>query len=53
MFHSENKVVIKEGVTHLLGLQMHQHPDFAIAFSQVSSKFIIAVVGKKCILLIN
>ncbi|XP_017317065.1 probable methyltransferase TARBP1 isoform X2 [Ictalurus punctatus] len=34
MFHSENKAVIKEGVTHLLGLQMLQHPFFALAFSQ-------------------
>ncbi|XP_060772471.1 probable methyltransferase TARBP1 isoform X2 [Neoarius graeffei] len=34
MFHSENKVVIKEGITHLLGLQMLQHPAFAFAFSQ-------------------
>ncbi|XP_060720416.1 probable methyltransferase TARBP1 [Tachysurus vachellii] len=34
MFHSENKTVIKEGVTHLLGLEMLQHPDFALAFSQ-------------------
>ncbi|KAI5088024.1 putative methyltransferase TARBP1 isoform X3, partial [Silurus meridionalis] len=34
MFHSENKAVIKEGVTHLLGLQTLQHPSFAIAFSQ-------------------
>ncbi|MCI4394962.1 hypothetical protein PGIGA_G00174930 [Pangasianodon gigas] len=34
MFHSENKAVIKEGVTHLLGLQMLQQPAFAIAFSQ-------------------
>ncbi|XP_058240445.1 probable methyltransferase TARBP1 isoform X1 [Hemibagrus wyckioides] len=33
MFHSENKTVIKEGVTHLLGLKMHQHPAFALAFS--------------------
>ncbi|MCJ8749174.1 hypothetical protein PDJAM_G00173290 [Pangasius djambal] len=34
MFHSENKAVIKEGVTHLLGLQMLQQPAFAVAFSQ-------------------
>lgn len=40
MFHSENKTVIKEGVTHLLGLEMLQHPDFALAFSQVSSVFL-------------
>ncbi|XP_072526163.1 probable methyltransferase TARBP1 [Salminus brasiliensis] len=34
MFHSENKAVMKEGVNHLLELQMLQHPDFASAFSQ-------------------
>ncbi|KAM9450224.1 putative methyltransferase TARBP1 isoform 1-T1 [Clarias gariepinus] len=34
MFHSENKAVIKEGVMHLLGLQMPRDPAFAFAFSQ-------------------
>ncbi|TSO98518.1 putative methyltransferase TARBP1 [Bagarius yarrelli] len=34
MFQSENKTVVKEGVSHLLGLEMIQHPAFALAFSQ-------------------
>lgn len=44
MFHSENKAVIKEGVMHLLGLQMPRDPAFAFAFSQVN--YYLVVVGK-------
>ncbi|XP_047459509.1 probable methyltransferase TARBP1 isoform X2 [Mugil cephalus] len=34
MFHSENKSLMKEGVCHLLELQVLQQPTFASAFSQ-------------------
>ncbi|XP_064814240.1 probable methyltransferase TARBP1 isoform X1 [Oncorhynchus masou masou] len=34
MFHSENKSVMREGVDHLLGLQVLRRPTFALAFSQ-------------------
>ncbi|XP_066515333.1 probable methyltransferase TARBP1 [Hoplias malabaricus] len=34
MFHSENKSVMKEGVNHLLELELLQNPNFALAFSQ-------------------
>lgn len=34
MFHSENKALMKEGVCHLLQLQVLQQPEFALAFSQ-------------------
>ncbi|XP_061601001.1 probable methyltransferase TARBP1 [Cololabis saira] len=34
MFHSENKSLTREGVCHLLELQVLQHPAFALAFSQ-------------------
>ncbi|KAM3606937.1 uncharacterized protein V6R79_026059 [Siganus canaliculatus] len=34
MFHSENKSLMREGVCHLLELQILQQPDFAVAFSQ-------------------
>ncbi|XP_019131183.2 probable methyltransferase TARBP1 [Larimichthys crocea] len=34
MFHSENKSLMREGVCHLLELQVLQQPDFAVAFSQ-------------------
>ncbi|KAG7512411.1 putative methyltransferase TARBP1 [Solea senegalensis] len=34
MFHSENKSLMREGVCHLLELQVLQQPDFALAFSQ-------------------
>ncbi|KAM8852619.1 putative methyltransferase TARBP1 isoform 1-T1 [Synchiropus picturatus] len=34
MFHSENKTLMKEGVSHLLELQVLQQPDFAVAFSE-------------------
>ncbi|XP_034538056.1 probable methyltransferase TARBP1 [Notolabrus celidotus] len=34
MFHSENKSLMKEGVCHLLELQVLQQPAFALAFSQ-------------------
>ncbi|XP_034040576.1 probable methyltransferase TARBP1 isoform X2 [Thalassophryne amazonica] len=34
MFHSENKSLMREGVCHLLQLQVLQQPDFALAFSQ-------------------
>ena len=35
MFHSENKAVMKEGVHHLLELELLKCPVFALAFSQV------------------
>lgn len=35
MFHSENKSLMREGVCHLLRLQVLQQPDFAVAFAQV------------------
>lgn len=35
MFHSENKSLMREGVRHLLQLQVLQQPGFASAFSQV------------------
>lgn len=35
MFHSENKSLMREGVCHLLELQVLQQPQFALAFSQV------------------
>jgi hypothetical protein len=35
MFHSENKSVMREGVDHLLELQVLRRPAFALAFSQV------------------
>lgn len=35
MFHSENKSLMREGVCHLLELQVLQQPHFALAFSQV------------------
>ncbi|XP_076599642.1 tRNA (guanosine(18)-2'-O)-methyltransferase TARBP1 isoform X1 [Chaetodon auriga] len=34
MFHSENKSLMREGVCHLLELQVLQQSDFAVAFSQ-------------------
>ncbi|XP_070772317.1 probable methyltransferase TARBP1 [Enoplosus armatus] len=34
MFHSENKSLMREGVFHLLELQVLQQPAFALAFSQ-------------------
>lgn len=34
MFHSENKSLMKEGVCHLLQLQVLHQPAFALAFSQ-------------------
>ncbi|XP_067379212.1 probable methyltransferase TARBP1 isoform X1 [Channa argus] len=34
MFHSENKSLMKEGVCHLLELQVLQQPAFALALSQ-------------------
>uniref|UniRef100_A0A673BUD3 tRNA (guanosine(18)-2'-O)-methyltransferase TARBP1 n=1 Tax=Sphaeramia orbicularis TaxID=375764 RepID=A0A673BUD3_9TELE len=34
MFHSENKTLMREGVYHLLALQVLQQPAFALAFSQ-------------------
>ncbi|KAM4729352.1 putative methyltransferase TARBP1 [Anableps anableps] len=34
MFHSENKSLMREGVSHLLQLQVLQQPAFAVAFSQ-------------------
>ncbi|XP_036843482.1 probable methyltransferase TARBP1 isoform X2 [Oncorhynchus mykiss] len=34
MFHSENKSVMREGVDHLLELQVLRRPAFALAFSQ-------------------
>ncbi|XP_047191125.1 probable methyltransferase TARBP1 isoform X2 [Scophthalmus maximus] len=34
MFHSENKSLMREGVCHLLELQVLQQPPFALAFSQ-------------------
>ncbi|XP_068183368.1 probable methyltransferase TARBP1 [Antennarius striatus] len=34
IFHSENKSLMREGVCHLLELQVLQQPDFALAFSQ-------------------
>ncbi|KAL2083029.1 hypothetical protein ACEWY4_020802 [Coilia grayii] len=34
MFHSENKAVMREGVYHLLELQLLRSPAFAITFSQ-------------------
>uniref|UniRef100_A0AAQ4PDT1 tRNA (guanosine(18)-2'-O)-methyltransferase TARBP1 n=1 Tax=Gasterosteus aculeatus aculeatus TaxID=481459 RepID=A0AAQ4PDT1_GASAC len=34
MFHSENKALMREGVCHLLELQVLQQPAFALAFSQ-------------------
>ncbi|XP_071336998.1 probable methyltransferase TARBP1 [Trachinotus anak] len=34
MFHSENKSLMREGVYHLLELQVLQQPAFALAFSQ-------------------
>ncbi|XP_037639116.1 probable methyltransferase TARBP1 [Sebastes umbrosus] len=34
MFHSENKSLMREGVCHLLQLQVLQQPAFALAFSQ-------------------
>nr|XP_046257205.1 probable methyltransferase TARBP1 isoform X2 [Scatophagus argus] len=34
MFHSENKSLMREGVCHMLELQVLQQPDFALAFSQ-------------------
>ncbi|XP_014895082.1 probable methyltransferase TARBP1 [Poecilia latipinna] len=34
MFHSENKSLMREGVCHLLQLQVLQQPAFAAAFSQ-------------------
>ncbi|XP_043992185.1 probable methyltransferase TARBP1 isoform X1 [Gambusia affinis] len=41
MFHSENKSLMREGVCHLLQLQVLQQPAFAAAFSQfVVSSFI-------------
>lgn len=35
MFHSENKSLMREGVCHLLELQVLSQPHFALAFSQV------------------
>ncbi|KAG9344455.1 hypothetical protein JZ751_011125 [Albula glossodonta] len=34
MFHSENKTVMREGVCHLLEMQVMRCPAFALAFSQ-------------------
>uniref|UniRef100_A0AAV2JQ28 tRNA (guanosine(18)-2'-O)-methyltransferase TARBP1 n=1 Tax=Knipowitschia caucasica TaxID=637954 RepID=A0AAV2JQ28_KNICA len=34
IFHSENKALMKEGVCHLLQLQVLQEPKFTVAFSQ-------------------
>ncbi|KAJ8385489.1 hypothetical protein AAFF_G00185850 [Aldrovandia affinis] len=34
MFHSENKTVMREGVRHLLDMQVIRCPAFALAFSQ-------------------
>ncbi|XP_042357796.1 probable methyltransferase TARBP1 isoform X2 [Plectropomus leopardus] len=34
MFHSENKSLMREGVCHLLELQVLQQPAFSLAFSQ-------------------
>ncbi|XP_068424290.1 probable methyltransferase TARBP1 isoform X2 [Clinocottus analis] len=34
MFHSENKSLMREGVCHLLELQVLQQPAFALSFSQ-------------------
>ncbi|KAJ8248276.1 hypothetical protein GJAV_G00240270 [Gymnothorax javanicus] len=34
MFHSENKTVMREGVRHLLDLQVIRSPTFALAFAQ-------------------
>ncbi|MEQ2160466.1 hypothetical protein GOODEAATRI_034050, partial [Goodea atripinnis] len=34
MFHSENKSLMREGVCHLLDLQVLQQQDFAVPFSQ-------------------
>lgn len=50
MFHSENKSLMREGVCHLLELQVLQQPTFALAFSQVQASFIfwLSVV---CVLL--
>ncbi len=38
MFHSENKSLMREGVCHLLELQVLQQPEFALAFSQVQAQ---------------
>lgn len=35
MFQSENKALMREGVCHLLQLQVLKQPEFAVAFSQV------------------
>lgn len=40
MFHSENKTLMREGVFHLLQLQVLQQPGFALAFSQVRERTI-------------
>ncbi|KAM9364092.1 putative methyltransferase TARBP1 [Pholidichthys leucotaenia] len=37
MFHSENKSLMREGVCHLLELQVLQQPAFALAFSEFIS----------------
>lgn len=49
MFHSENKSLMREGVCHLLELQVLQQPDFAVAFSQVQAQTLAGTfTGQKC-----
>lgn len=38
MFHSENKSLMREGVWHLLELQVLRQPQFALAFSKVHAQ---------------
>ncbi|KAG7230153.1 hypothetical protein INR49_009873, partial [Caranx melampygus] len=45
MFHSENKSLMREGVCHLLELQVLQQPAFALAFSQ----FIVGLSWMFCL----
>ncbi|MEQ2212962.1 hypothetical protein XENOCAPTIV_007457, partial [Xenoophorus captivus] len=51
MFHSENKSLMREGVCHLLELQVLQQQDFAVPFSQVDIVFDACKIVFGCIIL--
>ncbi|TWW78763.1 putative methyltransferase TARBP1 [Takifugu flavidus] len=46
MFHSENKSLMREGVCHLLQLQVLQQPGFALAFSQFITSSLMDVLSE-------
>lgn len=58
MFHSENKSLMREGVCHLLELQVLQQPQFALAFSQVHTQpqlltcFFVVVTFFSCFVIV-